>query len=272
MYDAQEETMPTTYTHDLFGKNVYKKLPQEMKHVIRAHGDLYRIGLHGPDIFFYQLFSPRVNRTGVKMHREKAKAFFEQGMAQVRERGDQELLAYLLGFGCHYLLDSTCHPFVYRMVKERVVNHTLLEKEFDRMLLLETGYDPLTAHPADCIVPKKEYAKVIHRAVPLLSEGDVYRSLCMQKFLLNRMVHGKRGTTRAIVCGILAGTPSEELRELGEHFMRRDKVPHCRGPLKELHRLYDQALEQSPAELEELYACAFTEKELSDRWNHTYNG
>ena len=38
--------MPTTYTHDLFGKKIYRALPAEMKRVIRAHGDLYRIGLH----------------------------------------------------------------------------------------------------------------------------------------------------------------------------------------------------------------------------------
>ena len=44
------------------------------------------------------------------MHKEKARAFFIQGMSQVRETKDQALLAYLLGFGCHYLLDSACHP------------------------------------------------------------------------------------------------------------------------------------------------------------------
>ena len=49
------------------------------------------------------------------MHKEKARAFFTQGMAQVRETGDEALLAYLLGFGCHYLLDSSCHPFVNEM-------------------------------------------------------------------------------------------------------------------------------------------------------------
>ena len=49
--------MPTTYAHDLFGKEVYKKLPSDMKALIRRHGDLYRIGLHGPDILFYYMVS-----------------------------------------------------------------------------------------------------------------------------------------------------------------------------------------------------------------------
>lgn len=44
--------MPTTYTHDKFGKDVYKKLPEHIKAVIRKGKGVYRIGQHGPDIFF----------------------------------------------------------------------------------------------------------------------------------------------------------------------------------------------------------------------------
>ena len=64
--------MPTTYAHDLFGKEVYKKLPSDMKALIRRHGDLYRIGLHGPDILFYYMVSKNpVTQFGIDMHHEK---------------------------------------------------------------------------------------------------------------------------------------------------------------------------------------------------------
>lgn len=73
--------MPTTYAHDLFGKEVYKRLPSDMKALIRRHGDLYRIGLHGPDILFYYMVSKNpVTQFGIEMHHEKARAFFEEGM------------------------------------------------------------------------------------------------------------------------------------------------------------------------------------------------
>ena len=52
--------MPTTYTHDLFGKKVYRQLPREIRKVIRENGNLFRIGLHGPDILFYDLFNQKV--------------------------------------------------------------------------------------------------------------------------------------------------------------------------------------------------------------------
>lgn len=33
--------MPTTYTHDLFGKKVYRQLPEEIRKVIRENGNLF---------------------------------------------------------------------------------------------------------------------------------------------------------------------------------------------------------------------------------------
>lgn len=130
--------MPTTYAHDLFGKKIYHKLPKEMQMVIQRNVNLYRIGLHGPDILFYHMLKPKVSTTGIRMHKEKAAPFFERGMAIVRETHDEKLLAYLLGFGCHYLLDSACHPYIEDMAAKEVITHTLLEKEFDRTLLLAT--------------------------------------------------------------------------------------------------------------------------------------
>lgn len=99
--------MPTTYAHDLFGKKIYAKLPAEIQKVIRRNTNLYRIGLHGPDILFYDMLKPKVTETGIAMHRECAAPFFERGMTLVRTTHDEKLLAYLLGFGCHYPLVIT---------------------------------------------------------------------------------------------------------------------------------------------------------------------
>ena len=150
--------MPTTYAHDLFGKEVYRRLPADMRYVIRRHGDLYRIGLHGPDILFYYMVSKNpVTQFGVRMHQEKARTFFQEGMRQVRRTKDEALLAYLLGFGCHYMLDSACHPYVNKMADEGVVPHIVLEKEFDRVLMEETEkrsgslLSGLRHHPEDVL-------------------------------------------------------------------------------------------------------------------------
>lgn len=69
--------MPTTYTHDRFGKDVYRRLPGELRRIIRKEKKLYLIGLHGPDIFFYYhpLSTNPVVKKGHRMHERNADEF-----------------------------------------------------------------------------------------------------------------------------------------------------------------------------------------------------
>lgn len=264
--------MPTTYTHDLFGKIVYKQLPEEIRKVIRKNGDLFRIGLHGPDILFYDLTNLSVSSIGVEMHSIPAASFFLRGMSMVRARDDERLLAYLLGFGCHYLLDSVCHPYVEDMAKAKVITHTLLEKEFDRTLMLETNKNPYHFYPSDCIVPKVSYARVIRKMFPGLGTRDILVSLRMMKFLTNAMVYDNRGKRRFLVALVTRIAGKRKSRSALEFFMEKDPVPGSEGPVNELHRYFDQAVEEAPAYIEELYGLSKEELPLSKRWNRTYNG
>ena len=119
--------MPTTYTHDEFGKDVYKKLPEHIKAVIRKGKGLYRIGQHGPDIFFYykpvRLPQSRINKIGPRMHKEPAFGFFQQGIREFEISPSPQLASYLFGFACHFMLDSTCHGYVGRFEKQTGISH-----------------------------------------------------------------------------------------------------------------------------------------------------
>jgi hypothetical protein len=272
MYKIKEEAhraMPTTYAHDLFGKKVYQKLPKEMKTVIREHGNLYRIGLHGPDILF---FHNPVTLFGIKMHREKARTFFEQRMVLVRETGDQALLAYLLGFGCHYLLDSTCHPFVDEMKDKGVIAHSTLETEFDRALMIKTGKDPHHFYPAECIVPKKEYVQVIHKALPSVRICNISISLKMMRIVKKLMVCDDNGKRRAFLEKLAIIPGRRRVEPLIGHFMEKKQVPESRLAVEKLMKLFDRAVEEAPERLEELYRLSEEDVRLSARWNKTYNG
>lgn len=264
--------MPTTYTHDLFGKKVYRQLPEEIRKVIRKNGDLFRIGLHGPDILFYDLTNLSVSSIGVEMHSIPAASFFLRGMSMVRARDDERLLAYLLGFGCHYLLDSVCHPYVEDMAKAKVITHTLLEKEFDRTLMLETNKNPYHFYPSDCIVPKVSYARAIRKMFPGLGTRDILVSLRMMKFLTNAMVYDNRGKRRFLVALVTRIAGKRKSRSALEFFMEKNPVSGSKGPVNELHRYFDQAVEEAPAYIEELYGLSKEELPLSKRWNRTYNG
>ena len=265
--------MPTTYAHDLFGQKVYRQLPDQVKEIIRKNGELYRIGLHGPDIFFYYfIFKNHVSSVGYRMHKEKARAFFAQGLAQVRETGDEALLAYLLGFGCHYLLDSSCHPFVNEMNDKGRISHSLLEIEFDRFLMEENGKNPYAFYPSDCIKAKRKNAAEIHKAFPLVKTGDILLSLKLMKFMTNLLVCDDGGTRRARLSKLSSLGGRRAQSALIDHYMMAQPAGGSREPVEQLNTLFEKEVKEAPAELLELYQLSQENRLLSERWDLTYNG
>ena len=265
--------MPTTYTHDLFGKLLYKELPDQVREVVRRHGNLYRIGLHGPDIFFYfMLHHGAVFSFGEKMHDECADEFLEKGMNLYRKTGNEEILAYVLGFGAHYLLDSTCHPYVNEMSRKGIVSHTLLEKEYDRHLMIRTGRDPFVCRPSDCIVPKHRYAWVIHQVIPEMSPHTIYLSLVHMKWITNSMLPDRLDLKKSIIraAGKLLNSPG--ILDSADHFMTSRKPDRYEEQMSELDRLFEKALYEAPAYIEELFRLSQNEGTLSERWERNYSG
>ena len=45
--------MPASYTHDTFGRIVYKELEGEIHWLIHKYSEFFRIGLQGPDVLFF---------------------------------------------------------------------------------------------------------------------------------------------------------------------------------------------------------------------------
>ena len=101
--------MPAFYAHERFGKKVWQQTEGDLKEIIRSHYPQFRIGLQGPDIFFfYRLYTNnKVSKYGTDMHAVSAYPFFLRALEIVRRKGrETKEYAYLLGFLCHYILDS----------------------------------------------------------------------------------------------------------------------------------------------------------------------
>ncbi len=150
--------MPSLYVHNRLGGEVVKHLDDELASIIQKHYTQFRIGLQGPDIFFF--YRPwkktEVAQCGYRMHDEFADEFFEKAAARIREKGrNSREYAYILGFICHFALDSECHPYVEKMVKEIQVGHIEIESELEKHLLRMDGRDPL-AYPISKFVPTDE--------------------------------------------------------------------------------------------------------------------
>lgn len=136
--------MPATYAHYIFGKKVYKELPEDIKEMVRENRAAYLLGLHGPDLVFYYrpLGKNSVNQRGVQMHRELAREFFEKGRQEYQKKPSYVLLSYLCGFLCHFMLDSECHPYIGSYMEEHDISHGDIETDFDRYLMEKDGLDP----------------------------------------------------------------------------------------------------------------------------------
>lgn len=258
--------MPTTYTHDAFGKKVYRQLPGQVQRVIRENSQLYLIGLHGPDIlFYYGLNKNYVNQTGVRLHNQIAWDFFSRGIEDVRQQEDEELLAYLLGFACHYMLDSTCHPYVYSI--EKKVAHTVIEKEMDRQLMIKDGKDPLTYFPARTIVPSLDNAITIQKMFPELTCHQIVKALSGMRRSTALMIYGNGHRQKVILpllklCG--------KYHELGDHFMRKTGDSGLASYLDILEGLYQRAIEETPAILTALYESVLNGSEIPQRFCRNY--
>ena len=139
--------MPCLYAHDTFGQKVRKLLPKEMQECIATYEDQFQLGLQGPDFLFYfrPLSKNPVNGLGHKIHKKPGAFYLKKVLPIVRRKGKYSPeSAYLLGFLCHFMLDSHCHPYVEKKEKETRIGHVDLEGEFDKFLMKRDGMRPET--------------------------------------------------------------------------------------------------------------------------------
>ncbi|MDR1184417.1 MAG: zinc dependent phospholipase C family protein [Coriobacteriales bacterium] len=116
--------------------------------------EVFLLGNQGPDPFFYVLRAApliRIKKFGSLMHHEETDRVLEAFRRLAISMPEPErnlLLAYLLGFACHFTLDSIMHPFVYAQQyafcdagvkgldrRDGSIVHGQIEADLDMMLL-----------------------------------------------------------------------------------------------------------------------------------------
>lgn len=137
--------MHAAYSHYRLGQKVIEQLCDPLKRVILNNQDLFNLGLHGPDILFYNrpYIHSKVNRLGSEMHQQKANIFFNQSLSILRETKSEAQFVYLCGFVCHFILDSNCHSYIDKIIGETGITHFEIETELDRYLMLKDDLNPL---------------------------------------------------------------------------------------------------------------------------------
>ncbi len=142
--------MPSHFAHLLFAEEALRKaLGQRSEEILAAHGNLFRFGAQGPDLFFHnQRTMPTGLRYGVALHRRGYGSFVEEMVREARRLSlgpGSDLGAFILGFVSHAPLDRAVHPYIIYHVgpgepgKEEDLRlyhaHPFLERVIDVLLL-----------------------------------------------------------------------------------------------------------------------------------------
>ena len=182
--------MPAIYAHDTFGKLVSKQLPKEIQDILKTYPSAFRIGLQGPDPLFYHrpYASNDVKKEGSRMHRESCASFLQKTMHHVKKEGvNSKEFAYLLGFLCHFTLDSECHPYIDAYIEPRNLGHLFLESEFEKYMMRKDGIDPIHTDISNIIPTDMQTAKamsVFYETLDETSAQKVLKEMRREKRLL----------------------------------------------------------------------------------------
>ncbi len=135
--------MPGNYAHYRFGKSLLQQLSPQQQRTIGRFRQLYEMGLHGPDLFYYAdpLGIATDGKLGTRFHTQSGQVFFEHLCRNLRLHPTEGAMAYLYGLLAHYALDSICQPFIQRNTNEKRTP-TQIYTEFDRYLLVVDGKKP----------------------------------------------------------------------------------------------------------------------------------
>lgn len=173
--------MPSTYSHYRFGKDILSRLPEQAQNFIEQYRELYDIGLHGPDICLYyepMSFNP-VKQNSFRLHKEYADVLFQRTACLMKEAPNPDAYkVYLIGFVCHYALDSVCHPYVEKIISLGEIGHTELETDLDRYFMIKDSLDPMSHFPITHIKSTDFNSEIIKVFYETLSIEEV--KMCLE--------------------------------------------------------------------------------------------
>ena len=127
--------MPYNFTHALVGLTALKQSNEAVRALTAAHRGEFLIGTMGPDPYFGDempkpLFSPDRVDLAQKLHETDARDLFLAMLPLAKTSA--AMSAYLLGFICHFLLDTNAHPYIEARFPGSL--HTPAEIQIDLMM------------------------------------------------------------------------------------------------------------------------------------------
>ena len=262
--------MPTTYAHWRFGDKCIRMLPDDLQNIILNNRAIFDYGVHGPDIFFYYncLKHNEVNRYGSAMHDIPYKDTLAQIKENFKKTENKDMaLSYLLGFTCHFTLDSYCQGFIEKVDETMPYSHGKIESQFDRYLLIKDGFNPVTKSVTDMFHPDKKMAKVISGLFNKFDEDIIYKTLKDQKLYLNLLKDNSDIKRFFLTTAMdIAGVPS--FKDL---LITKENVEELKPVNIRLNKYFDMALKHYPVLADSLIGYLSDKNELNTYFKHNFS-
>lgn len=262
--------MPTTYAHYKFGEEVIGALPRPLQNAIAIHRELFDIGVHGPDILFYNnpLKKNNINSQGYNLHDRTADEFFLHSAEVIGQEKDQAAArAYIYGFICHFALDSECHPYIEKMIQTSGLSHSEIEMEFDRSLLKADYLNPIRYPVAKHIHPTTENADVIAPFFENVTSDAIVKTLKSMIFWL-KTLQGSTPLRRKLILGGMK--LSGQYESLHGMVMSLDPNPATREYCRILKGLFSGAVPLASSLIISFQKTLFDGNPLPERFHRTF--
>lgn len=249
--------MPAIFTHIQFGKEVVATLPPAFQDLKEKHPEVFYLGTQGPDVLFYHKPLKKKNnphrQKGWDLHAVAPEAFFlnaaQRLLADAENRSKEGIFtplsaeaAYVMGFLCHFTLDSLCHPYIDEHSVDGL-SHGKIESELDKYQFRKTG-KPIRGFNAANLFAKSEEAKRASAAILDVPEKNVERALKSMRFINAGFSHK---------CGFVHGFCHSALtlvgmnKKFGDMFLHKKDDPRCEELLPVLGEKFNAAIPKANA-------------------------
>jgi hypothetical protein len=190
--------MPSLITHYLFADDFLSR-HQGTDSFVSLYPDAFRLASQGPDPFFFVGLLPQRKlhldlakmRPGSVIHhsdcRQMISLMLEETDKGMLLEGDRQLFkAFILGQIAHYVLDSTCHPYVYywtgfdatgHLSGKFNYEHAHFEARLDASQAAKRSLGNLLSAPWDVLNIKEEDLKTISEHFTAVLETFFNRQL-----------------------------------------------------------------------------------------------
>lgn len=224
--------MPAILTHDFFGRAIYEQ-HRALIGVSDDEREAFLLGNQGPDPLFYAIIDPRrstVFYLGRTIHNEKPTEFLtalHDAAFSLNAPKRRIARPYVLGFLCHYLLDSHVHPFVFAQQyalcdagvegldrKSGNEVHATIEASLDEEVLYTLRHETIATYaPCEQVLRASDevlsvvsdlYAQAVEAAYGLPIARDTFAKAVRCFRLMQRFLYSPTGQKREIAGAIEA--------------------------------------------------------------------